>query len=131
MDLRVALIQTDLYWENATANLASMEEKIANITEQVDVIVLPEMFTTGFTMNPASVAEPMNLTTHLSSGRNMLGYGKGLAFFHTRGFIHVSYGNCYHGRRSEYRNTVVGHLNEQAERNGVFKVEQGRASNRK
>lgn len=63
MDLRVALIQTDLYWENATANLASLEEKIATITEPVDVIVLPEMFTTGFTMNPASVAEPMNLTT--------------------------------------------------------------------
>ena len=63
MDLRVALIQTGLYWENATANLASLEEKIATITEPVDVIVLPEMFTTGFTMNPASVAEPMNLTT--------------------------------------------------------------------
>ena len=53
MDLRVALIQTDLYWENATANLASLEEKIATITEPVDIIVLPEMFTTGFTMNPA------------------------------------------------------------------------------
>lgn len=63
MDLKVALVQTDLYWENTTANLASLEEKIATITELVDIIVLPEMFSTGFTMNPASVAEPMNLTT--------------------------------------------------------------------
>ncbi len=63
MDLKVALVQTDLYWENTTANLASLEEKIATITELVDIIVLPELFSTGFTMNPASVAEPMNLTT--------------------------------------------------------------------
>lgn len=60
--LSVALVQTDLYWEDVTANLASLEEKIAGITEPVDVIVLPEMFNTGFTMNTA-VAEPVNLTT--------------------------------------------------------------------
>jgi len=63
MDLNVALVQTTLYWENPTANLAMLEEKIAQITQPVDLIVLPEMFTTGFTMNPAAVAEPMNLTT--------------------------------------------------------------------
>ena len=60
--LSVALIQTDLYWENVTANLASLEEKIAAIENPVDVIVLPEMFNTGFTMN-TSFAEPVNLTT--------------------------------------------------------------------
>lgn len=63
MDLKVALLQTALYWENPTANLAMLEEKIAQITSPIDLIVLPEMFTTGFTMNPAAVAEPMNLTT--------------------------------------------------------------------
>lgn len=63
MELKIALVQTDLYWENPTANLAMLEEKIAALTESVDLIVLPEMFTTGFTMNPAPVAEPMNLTT--------------------------------------------------------------------
>jgi predicted amidohydrolase len=60
--LSVALVQTDLYWQNITANLASLEEKIATIPEAVDVIVLPEMFNTGFTMD-TSYAEPMNLTT--------------------------------------------------------------------
>lgn len=63
MNLRVSIIQTDIYWENPTANLASLEEKIAQI-EQTDLIILPEMFTTGFTMNAAQVAEPMNFTTH-------------------------------------------------------------------
>jgi omega-amidase len=56
------LVQTDLYWESVTANLASLEEKLAALPEPVDVIVLPEMFNTGFTMN-TSLAEPMNLTT--------------------------------------------------------------------
>ncbi|CAG5071700.1 Omega-amidase YafV [Dyadobacter sp. CECT 9623] len=60
--LRIALVQSDLYWEDVTANLSSLEEKIAGIGEAVDVIVLPEMFNTGFTMNSA-LAEPMNLTT--------------------------------------------------------------------
>ncbi|WP_028666889.1 amidohydrolase [Runella zeae] len=61
--LTVALIQTALYWENPTANLAMLEEKIAEITQKVDLIVLPEMFTTGFSMKPEGLAEPMNLTT--------------------------------------------------------------------
>jgi omega-amidase len=60
--LSIALVQADLHWENVTANLATFEEKLATLPEPVDVIVLPEMFTTGFTMNTA-LAEPMNLTT--------------------------------------------------------------------
>lgn len=61
--LAVALIQTDLVWENVTANLASLEEKIAALPEAVDVIVLPEMFSTGFSMNASRLAEVMNVTT--------------------------------------------------------------------
>ncbi len=60
--LSIALLQTDLYWENITANLASLEEKLAGIEECVDVVVLPEMFNSGFTMNKV-IAEPMNFTT--------------------------------------------------------------------
>jgi predicted amidohydrolase len=40
-----------------------VEEKIAQIHEHTDLIILPEMFTTGFSMNAAALAEPMNLTT--------------------------------------------------------------------
>jgi len=60
--LAVALIQTDLYWEDVTANLCSLEEKIAGLEKPVDVIVLPEMFNNGFTMNP-KIAEHVNMTT--------------------------------------------------------------------
>ena len=61
--LAVALIQTDLIWEDVTANLATLEEKIAALPEAADVIVLPEMFSTGFSMNAPTLAEPMNSTT--------------------------------------------------------------------
>jgi omega-amidase len=63
MELKVALVQTDLYWENVTANLAALEEKLATLSVSPDVIVLPEMFTTGFTMNAVELAEPVNHTT--------------------------------------------------------------------
>ncbi len=62
-DLKVTLIQADLHWQNPTANLAMLEEKIWEIGEPTDLIVLPEMFTTGFTMEAATHAEVMNFTT--------------------------------------------------------------------
>ncbi|WP_369048588.1 amidohydrolase [Tenacibaculum sp. UWU-22] len=58
--LKVALIQSDLVWENPAENRKRLENKINSITDPVDLIVLPEMFTTGFTMNVAKVAETMN-----------------------------------------------------------------------
>ncbi|HNP20402.1 MAG TPA: amidohydrolase [Fulvivirga sp.] len=62
-DLKVTLIQSELHWQNSGANLAMFEEKIWQIEEPTDLIVLPEMFNTGFTMDAQSVAEQMNLTT--------------------------------------------------------------------
>jgi predicted amidohydrolase len=61
--LRVSIIQTDLYWENKEANLAMLEEKIWQIQGETDLILLPEMFTTGFSMNPTGLAEPVNAHT--------------------------------------------------------------------
>jgi len=52
-NLRVSLIQTDLIWENPSANCAQLEEKLAALSGQTDVIVLPEMFATGFSMSEA------------------------------------------------------------------------------
>jgi omega-amidase len=63
LDLSVALIQTPLFWEDVTANLAMLEEKIAALPEAADIIVLPEMFTTGFSMKASLLAEAMNTTT--------------------------------------------------------------------
>lgn len=60
--LAVALIQTGLIWENPEANRIKLEKKI-NAIEGADVIVLPEMFTSGFTMNATEVAETMDGNT--------------------------------------------------------------------
>ena len=58
-DLTVTLIQTELYWEDISANLAMLDRKIDSISQKTDVIILPEMFTTGFTMNVGKLAESM------------------------------------------------------------------------
>ncbi len=62
-DLKITLIQSDLHWEDAEANLSMFEEKIWRINGGTDVIVLPEMFTTGFTMAASKMAEMMNMRT--------------------------------------------------------------------
>lgn len=59
-DLKVTLIQTSLHWESTEKNLELFESKTNDLKEQTDLIVLPEMFTTGFTMNPEQHAEPEN-----------------------------------------------------------------------
>lgn len=56
-DLRVSIIQTPLFWENKEQNLEMFSRKIANLKNKTDLIVLPEMFTTGFSMTPAQFAE--------------------------------------------------------------------------
>lgn len=61
--LFLQLIQTDLYWESRDANLGMLEENIWQIEGECDVIVLPEMFTTGFTMNASTQSELMNMKT--------------------------------------------------------------------
>ncbi|WP_370226730.1 amidohydrolase [Mesoflavibacter sp.] len=55
--LHVAIIQADLVWENPNQNRENFTEKIEEITQDVDLIVLPEMFTSGFTMTPEHIAE--------------------------------------------------------------------------
>jgi len=54
------LIQTSLHWEDKKANLQMLEQKINGIQEKTQVIVLPEMFSTGFSMKPAELAETMD-----------------------------------------------------------------------
>jgi len=63
-DLTLSLIQADLHWEQIDANLAMFEEMIWTIGK-TDIIVLPEMFTTGFSMNASEMAEPHGGKTFL------------------------------------------------------------------
>lgn len=58
-ELKVALVQTNLVWEHPAENRKQLTAKINAISEEVDIIVLPEMFTSGFTMHPENVAETM------------------------------------------------------------------------
>ena len=58
--LTVTLIQTDLQWENKESNLAMLAKKIHALKPPVQVVVLPEMFSTGFSMNPGALAETMD-----------------------------------------------------------------------
>jgi omega-amidase len=59
-DLTVTLIQSDIHWQETDANMAELEEKIWQLSDPTELIVLPEMFNTGFTMQSKSLAEPMN-----------------------------------------------------------------------
>ena len=59
-DLRITLIQPDLIWESPRENREHLSQLIDSVKERTDLIVLPEMFTTGFSMNASTLAEPMN-----------------------------------------------------------------------
>ena len=61
--LTITIIQTDLSWENKEANLEMLRQKMEGISEKTEVIILPEMFSTGFSMNPEFLAETMDGAT--------------------------------------------------------------------
>lgn len=63
--LKVAIIQSDLVWENPKQNRLNFTKKIKDITGGIDLIILPEMFSSGFTMNASAVAETMQGETVL------------------------------------------------------------------
>lgn len=58
--LTFTIIQTNLHWEDKAANLQMLEQKINSIQHPTQIIVLPEMFNTGFSMKPETLAEDMN-----------------------------------------------------------------------
>ncbi len=62
-ELHISIIQTSLVWENPEENRILFSEKIKSISEKTHLIVLPEMFTTGFTMNATALAEEENGAT--------------------------------------------------------------------
>ena len=59
-NLTFALIQSNLFWEEKEKNLSSFSSKIDSIDFECDVVILPEMFSTGFTMNTETLGEDMN-----------------------------------------------------------------------
>ena len=57
--MKATVIQTDIKWENKDANLEHLSLVLDKIERGTDLVVLPEMFTTAFSMNPGSLAETM------------------------------------------------------------------------
>lgn len=57
--LTFTIIQTSLYWEDKSTNLQMLEEKINSIKEKTEIVILPEMFSTGFSMQPKLLSETM------------------------------------------------------------------------
>lgn len=58
--LRVSLLQSTLYWEDPQSNLGMFETMLAPLAGKTDIAILPEMFTTGFSMDAKRLAEPVN-----------------------------------------------------------------------
>jgi predicted amidohydrolase len=59
-DLKIGIVQPDLRWEDKAANIRRMEDMIRSLPGPPDLVVLPEMFTTGFSMTPEPLAETMD-----------------------------------------------------------------------
>jgi len=62
-DLKISLIQSDIFWEEPQKNKSQFEAKINTLADKTDLIILPEMFSTGFTMNVQQYAESMQGAT--------------------------------------------------------------------
>jgi omega-amidase len=58
--LSIGIIQTDLLWQNVEGNLSMLSEKVSQFEANTDLIILPEMFSTGYTLEVHGLAEPMN-----------------------------------------------------------------------
>lgn len=59
-NLKISLFQGYLFWENIEKNLQNIELRLQGIRAKTDLIILPEMFNSGFTMSAEKLAEPMN-----------------------------------------------------------------------
>ena len=59
-NLRVTIIQADLFWQDIEKNLQMFDGLIEGIVEETEIVLLPEMFTTGFSMDAVRLAQPMD-----------------------------------------------------------------------
>ncbi|MFD2908397.1 nitrilase family protein [Flavobacterium ardleyense] len=89
--MKVALFQTKLAWEQPETNRKFIEEYFLNEETHFDLFVLPEMFTSGFTMHPESVAETMNGETICW----LKGLAKQKSCAITGSLVIEENGNCY------------------------------------
>ena len=89
--MKIALIQIPLVWEDPKSNRVYIEQKINTLESGIDLVVLPEMFTTGFTMRPEHVAETMQGETVVW----MQSLAKAQNFAITGSLVIIEEGNYY------------------------------------
>lgn len=91
MKIRIAICQSDIVWEQTGVNLARLEKTVADA--DAEIVVLPEMFATGFKLMPARVDEPMDGLIVRTMHRWASDYGKAVV-----GSVVISEGDCYYNR---------------------------------
>ena len=63
--LKLSLVQSEIVWENIDLNFAFYDELLINVQRGTDIVILPELFSTGFTMEVGKMAERMNGKTFM------------------------------------------------------------------
>lgn len=112
-DIRVSLIQAPIIWENRRANLTRQEERLGSLINQTDLAVLPEMFTTGFSMAPERLADAPDGETIRTVRRWVETFGFAIAgsfivqeegHFYNRAFLVTPFGETfYYDKRHLFR----------------------------
>lgn len=118
-NLKVTLIQSDLFWEDIQGNLTKFDNHINTINEQTDLIILPEVFNTGFPVDPHKFAEvidgpTINWLKDKSAEKNCTITGsilikEGENFYNTLIWMSPD------GQYSSYAKRHVFHLGDEAE----------------
>lgn len=111
-NLRISLVQTDIYWEDKNRNLLAIENKIAHLSDKTDLVVLPEMFTTGFSMDSKQFGEPIAGETVTTLKRWATQYGFAIVGsfiaeennqYYNRGFFISSEQEFFYDKRHLFR----------------------------
>lgn len=58
--MKVSILQNNIVWENKAENLKQLQRKLEELRNHTDIVILPEMFNTGFTMKSEALAEPID-----------------------------------------------------------------------
>ena len=99
--MRISILQTDIVWENKQENLRRLREKLETLRGTTEIVVLPETFSTGFSMDTASLAEP-------TTGEKMVKYTEEQII----GLIHRDYQGKKIFMRAPLVRTRKGHYKE-------------------
>lgn len=121
MNLKVSIVQYDIEWEDKTANLNKIEKYVSALSDKTDLVILPEMCTTGFSMNVQNLAETIdgnsiNYIKRLASKYNLAICGsliiKEENKFYNRGFFITPQDEYYYDKRHLFRMGEETHFYE-------------------